>query len=50
MKTPVQIAADKRHKALSLPTARAKPRNTQQLVIAPRSAAIYPDWNKHNER
>ena len=50
MKTPAQQAADRRHKRLSLPTNRAMPRNTQQLVIAPRSTAPYRDWNKHNER
>jgi hypothetical protein len=49
-KTPSQIAADNRHKRLSLATNRAKPRNTQQLVIAPRSNTPYRDWNKHNER
>ena len=45
MKTPAQIAADKRANALLLSRPRTKPRNTQQLVIAPRSIVIYPDWN-----
>jgi len=49
-KTPAQQAADRLHKRLSLPTNRAKPRNTQQLVITPRSTEPYPGWNKHNER
>jgi len=45
MKKPVQIAADKRHKRLSLPTNRAKPRTTQQLVIAPRRSQRLPHWS-----
>jgi len=50
MKTPNQIAADKRHRALSLRQNRDTPRNTPQFVIALRSTASYRDWNKHNER
>jgi len=45
MKTPTQIAADKRHKRLSLPTNRKPPAHAQQLVIAPRSTQMI-DWRK----
>ena len=45
MKTPAQIAADKRANALLLSRPRTKPKSTQRIVIAPRSIVIYPDWN-----
>jgi len=45
MKTPSQIAADKRHKLLSLPTNRKTPTQAQSFVIAPRSTQMI-DWRK----
>jgi len=46
MKTPAQIAADKRHKALSLPTNRKPPTQVQKtFIIAPREDQMI-DWRK----
>jgi len=50
MKTPAQQAADRLHNRLSLHTNRAKPRNTQQLVIAPRRSQLLPHWSSNNGR
>ena len=43
-KTPVQIAADKRTRALRLPTNRKPPTNAVQIVIAPSRGEIY--WSE----
>lgn len=46
MKTPDQIAADKRHRALSLSTNRKPPTQVQKaFIIAPRSTQMI-DWRK----
>jgi len=50
MKTPLQLASDKRQKALLLPTKRAKPRNVQQIVIAPRRTQLLPHWSSNDAR
>ena len=45
MKTPAQIAADKRANALLLSRPRTKPKATQQLVITPSKGNLLPYWS-----
>ena len=45
MKTPAQIAADKRANALLLSRPRTKPKATQQLVITPSRGNLLPHWS-----
>jgi hypothetical protein len=44
-KTKEQIAADKRHRALLLPTNHATPRNVQKPFVEPRRAQLLPIWS-----
>lgn len=50
MKAPEQKAADKRNRALLLPTNRATPRNVQKPIIAPRRTQLLPHWSSEDGR
>jgi hypothetical protein len=50
-KTPEQIAADKRAKALTLSCIKkTKPTQKQQLVIPPRNKELLPYWSDNDAR